>query len=117
MEKDININIFKPVGDFMTKDVKMKKILIAIWFVATFGFLFLLKIVADPNEVVQLTLNTGEVITQVSGMSFLTETQFMGFPFHFWYSSQFCIALYIFLCYVYCKFIDKLEAEHGTKGN
>ncbi|MCD6526508.1 MAG: DUF4212 domain-containing protein [Desulfuromonas sp.] len=112
MEKDININFFKPVGDFMKKDVAIKKKIIVIWFLAVYGFLFLLKLVANPDETVQLTLNTGEVITQVSGMSFLTETQFLGFPFHYWYSSQFLIALFIGLCYWYCKFIDKLESEY-----
>ena len=113
MEKDLNINFFKPVGEFMKKDVAMKKTILIIWFVAVYGFLFLLKLVANPADVVQVTLNTGEVITQVTGKSFLTETQFMGFPFHWWYSAQFCIALFILLCYVYCKFVDKLEAEHG----
>ena len=113
MEQDVNINFFKPVGDFMKKDVAMKKKLILVWFFATYGFLFLLKLVADPNDVVELTLGTGEVITQVTGKSFLTETQFLGFPFHWWYSAQFLILLFIGLCYIYCKFIDKLEAEHG----
>jgi putative solute:sodium symporter small subunit len=112
MSKDININFFRPVGDFMKKDVAMKKKLIVVWFLAVYGFLFLLKLVADPNETVELTLSTGEVITQVSGVSFLTEAQFMGFPFHYWYSSQFLIALFIGLCYIYCKFIDKLESEY-----
>lgn len=115
MEKDININFFRPVGDFMKKDVAMKKKLLVVWFVTVYGFLFLLKLVANPDDVVQLTLSTGEVITQVTGKSFLTETQFLGFPFHYWYSSQFLIALFIGLCYVYCKFIDKLEAEHDVK--
>ena len=50
MNKDLNINFFKPVGDFMKKDdVAMKKKLLIIWFVATYGFLFLLKLVADPG--------------------------------------------------------------------
>lgn len=113
MEKDININFFAPVGEFMTKDVAMKKKILVIWFVAVYGFLFLLRLVADSADTVQVKLNTGEIITQVSGKSFLTETNFLGFPFHWWFSAQFCIALFIFLCYWYCKFIDKLEAEHG----
>lgn len=113
MEKDININFFRPVGEFMTKDVRMKKTVLVIWFLAVYGFLFLLRLVADAKDVVPLKLNTGEVITQVTGKSFLTETQFLGFPFHWWFSAQFCILLFIVLCYWYCKFIDKLEAEHS----
>jgi putative solute:sodium symporter small subunit len=113
MEKDLNINFFRPVGDFMTKDVNMKKLVLIIWGVATYGFLILLVLVGDPNVTTEVTLNTGEVVTQVAGKSFLTETTFLGFPFHYWYSAQFCIILYIFLCWWYCKFIDKLEAEHS----
>ncbi len=115
MEKDININFFKPVGEFMARDVKMKKLIIVIWAVFSYGFLLLLKLVADPEATVEVTLSTGEVVTQVSGKSFLTETQFLGFPFHYWYSAQFCILLFIFLCWWYCKFIDKLEAEFSSK--
>jgi len=111
--KDININYFRPVGAFMTKDVHMKSIILIIWAVMTYGFQFLLKAVADPNDTVQIKLNTGEMVTQVSGKSFLTEMQFLGFPFHYWYSAQFLIALFIFLCWWYCKFIDKLEKEHA----
>ncbi|MEJ2201488.1 MAG: DUF4212 domain-containing protein [Desulfuromonadaceae bacterium] len=111
--QDININFFRPVGDFMTKDVTMTKIILLVWFVAVYGFLFLLKLVADPNVTAQVTLSTGEVVTQVVGKSFLTETRFLGFPFHFWYSAQFCIALFIVQCWWYCKFSDKLEAEYG----
>ncbi|MFO7832040.1 MAG: DUF4212 domain-containing protein, partial [Desulfuromonadaceae bacterium] len=94
MEKDLNINFFRPVGDFMTKDVNMKKLILVIWGVATYGFLLLLVVMGDPNVTTEVTLNTGEVITQVAGKSFLTETQFLGFPFHYWYSAQFCIVLY-----------------------
>lgn len=111
--RDLNINFFRPVGEFMKKDVAMKKRIIAIWFIATYGFLWLLQLVADPTDTVTVTLNTGQVIQQVTGKSFLTETQFFGFPFHYWFHAQFCIALFIGLCYWYCKFIDKLEAKRS----
>lgn len=111
--QDININFFKPVGEFMTKDVAMTKIILAVWFVAVYGFLFLLVMVADPNDTVQVTLSTGEVVTQVTGKSFLTEMRFLGFPFHYFYMAEFCIALFIAQCWWYCKFSDDLEAKHG----
>ncbi|GAB4274590.1 MAG: DUF4212 domain-containing protein [Deferrisomatales bacterium] len=110
--QDININFFRPVGEFMKKDVGMKKIILSIWFIGIYGFLFILRMFADPESTVEVTLNTGEVIHQVTGRSFLTETQFLGFPFHYWYHAQFGILMFIVLCYVYCKFIDKLETEH-----
>lgn len=111
--KDININFFKPVGEFMTRDVTMSKIILAVWIVAVYGFLLLLVMAADPNDTVQVTLSTGEVITQVTGKSFLTEMRFLGFPFHYFYMTWFCIALFIAQCWWYCKFSDNLEAELG----
>jgi len=113
MPQDININFFRPVGDFMTKDVTMTKWILLIWFVAVYGFLLLLVLVADPNDVAQVKLSTGEMVTQVTGKSFLTETRFLGFPFHYFYMAWFCIALFIAQCWWYCRFSDKLEAEHG----
>lgn len=107
-----HINFFKPVGEFMTKDVRMKKSILAVWFLGNFGMLFLLRFFADPTDTVQVTLNTGEIVNQLTGKSFITEFQFLGFPFHYWYSAQFVIALFVGLCYCYCKFIDKLEASH-----
>ena len=109
MEKDININFFKPVGDFMKRDVAMKKIIIVIWFLISFGFMFLLRIVANPN--VTVTLEDGT--TRVVGESFLTKMQFLGFPFHYWFSAQFAILGFILLCLWYCKFVEKLEKEMG----
>lgn len=107
-----NINFFRPVGEFMTKDVQVKKLILLIWFFGTFGILFALSFFSDPSDTVQLTLNTGEVVQQLTGKSFLTEMQFIGFPFHYWYSAQFTLVMFIALCYAYCKFIDKLEAKH-----
>jgi putative solute:sodium symporter small subunit len=107
-----NINFFKPVGEFMTRDVRMKKLILLVWFFGNFGMLFALRFFADPADTVEVTLNTGKVVQQLTGKSFLTETAFLGFPFHYWYSAQFVIFLFIGLCYAYCKFIDKLEAKH-----
>ena len=107
-----NINFFKPVGEFMTRDVRMKRLILLVWFFGNFGMLFALRFFADPTDTVEVTLNTGEVVRQLTGKSFLTETPFLGFPFHYWYSAQFVILMFVGLCYMYCKFIDKLEAKH-----
>jgi uncharacterized membrane protein len=34
--------------------------------------------------------------------SFLTNTRFLGFPFHYFYSAVFLLILFIFLCWLYC---------------
>lgn len=45
--------------------------------------------------------------------SFLTDTKFLGFPFHYFYSAVFLLILFVGLCWVYCKITDKLNAKFG----
>ena len=42
-----NINFFKPVGEFMTRDVRMKRLILLVWFFGNFGMLFALRFFAD----------------------------------------------------------------------
>ena len=39
--------------------------------------------------------------------SVLTDTTFLGFPFHYFYTAVFLLILFIGLCYAYCVQIDK----------
>lgn len=45
--------------------------------------------------------------------SALTDTNFMGFPFHYWYTAQFLLILFVLLCLVYAKLIDRVLIKHG----
>jgi len=47
----------------------------------------------------------------VHNQSFLTDTKFLGFPFHYFYSSVFLLILFVGLCLVYCIKIDRLNAK------
>lgn len=38
--------------------------------------------------------------------SVLTDTPFLGFPFHYWYTAQFLLILFVGLCWVFCKMTD-----------
>ncbi|MFW5656531.1 MAG: hypothetical protein ACOC31_01155 [Bacteroidota bacterium] len=39
--------------------------------------------------------------------SVLTDTEFLGFPFHYFYTAVFLLILFIGLCYFYCIIIDR----------
>lgn len=64
-----------------------------------------------------LTRETKEVIPGimkkylVHNQSFLTDTKFLGFPFHYFYTSVFLLILFIGLCLTYCIKIDLLNAK------
>ncbi len=48
----------------------------------------------------------------VHNQSVLTDTIFLGFPFHYFYSAVFLLALFVIICLVYCKAIDKVMKKH-----
>lgn len=43
--------------------------------------------------------------------SVLTDTVFLGFPFHYFYTAVFLLAFFIGLCWIYCYRTDKLHAK------
>ncbi len=49
----------------------------------------------------------------IHNRSALTDFTFMGFPFHYWYTSQFLLILFIVLCFVYSKVITVIMVKHG----
>ncbi len=51
----------------------------------------------------------------VHNQSVLTDTKFMGFPFHYWYTAQFLLILFVFLCLVYAKVIDSANKKFDFK--
>lgn len=48
----------------------------------------------------------------IHNQSFLTDFRFLGFPFHYWYTAQFLLILFVVLCVVYAVAIDKLNKKH-----
>lgn len=48
----------------------------------------------------------------IHNQSFLTDFTFLGFPFHYWYSAQFLLILFVVLCLIYAVAIDKLNAKY-----
>ncbi len=47
----------------------------------------------------------------VHNQSFLTDTKFLGFPFHYFYTAVFLLMLFISLCLIYCFRTDKINRE------
>lgn len=43
----------------------------------------------------------------------LTNFTFLGFPFHYWYTAQFLLILFVLLCLFYSIKIDKIHAKHN----
>ena len=46
--------------------------------------------------------------------SVLTDTVFLGFPFHYFYTAIFLLVLFVVLCWVYCFIIDRVHTKMGT---
>lgn len=50
----------------------------------------------------------------IHNQSVLTDTKFLGFPFHYFYTSVFLLILFVGLCWVYCVLIDRLDKRLKT---
>lgn len=49
----------------------------------------------------------------IHNQSFLTDFKFLGFPFHYFYTAEFLLFLFIFLCLVYHLRIENLQKKLG----
>jgi len=48
----------------------------------------------------------------IHNQSFLTDFKFLGFPFHYWYTAQFLLILFVLLCLYYAVSIDRMNDEY-----
>ena len=51
----------------------------------------------------------------IHNRSALTDATFLRFPFHYWYTAQFLLILFIVLCLVYAKVTDKTNKRLGIE--
>jgi len=49
----------------------------------------------------------------IHNRSVLTDFQFFGFPFHYWYTAQFLLILFVGLCFTYAMMINRVMIKHG----
>ncbi len=92
------VNLFAPKKGYMGGEVAVILMILVGWGVMTFGFQFLLYLLAAP---------TGE--------SFLTHYTFFNLPFHFWFTGQFLPLWFIILCVVFNIYIDRLSYRHSRR--
>jgi uncharacterized membrane protein len=48
----------------------------------------------------------------IHNQSFLTDTIFLGFPFHYFYTALFLLTLFVVICLVYCRVIDTIMKKY-----
>lgn len=48
----------------------------------------------------------------VHNQSVLTDIRFLGFPFHYWYTAQFLLILFVVLCVIYAVVIEKRNTKY-----
>lgn len=71
---------------------------------------------------VNVTALTDETLTRlpsimakylIHNQSVLTDTKFLGFPFHYFYNAVFLLILFVGLCWLYCIRTDKRDIKLG----
>lgn len=93
-----NVNFFKPKKGYMRDEVRIILLILFGWVAATFGFQFLLWLLADAK-----------------GESFLTLRTFFTLPFHFWFTGQFLPLWFIILCVIFNIYTDRLTESHSRR--
>ncbi|MBN2416261.1 DUF4212 domain-containing protein [bacterium] len=48
----------------------------------------------------------------VHNQNALTDFRFLGFPFHYWYTAQFLLIMFVILCLIYALMIDRMNVKH-----
>ncbi len=51
----------------------------------------------------------------VHNQSVLTDTNFLGFPFHYFYTAVFLLILFVGLCWLYCVRTDMFNKKYGIE--
>ncbi len=51
----------------------------------------------------------------IHNRSVLTDTPFLGFPFHYWYTAQFLLILFVGLCWLFCFLTDRSNRKFNLE--
>lgn len=96
--EDLRINFFRPRPGFMRKEVTIIWVTLAAWAIMTFGMPIHLAFVhTDPTRT-------------------LAEAPYIfGIPAYFWFSGQFLILWFIFLCFIFNVLIDWLSSSYRRR--
>ncbi|MCP4050238.1 MAG: DUF4212 domain-containing protein [bacterium] len=67
--------------------------------------------VLSRNEAKQIPVLMKKYL--IHNRSVLTDTKFLGFPFHYFYTSVFLLILFVVMCWSYCFIIQKVNTKLG----
>lgn len=67
---------------------------------------------ADMPELVKSSLPQIMDTYLIHNRNVLTDAKFIGFPFHYWYTAQFLLIMFVLLCLIYAIIIDRLHKKH-----
>ena len=87
----LDINFFSPKQEKVKAEAKAAKIIIILWFCATFLTPIIIALTGGPTGL----------------DSFLCKIKFLGFPFHYWLVAQGSTIGYVVLCWLFVKLWNK----------
>lgn len=96
--EDLRINFFRPRKGFMRKEVTIIWITLIAWALLTFGM---------PIHLATTHTDPGSTLSSVPYI--------FGIPAYFWYSGQFLILWFIFLCFIFNVLIDWLTSSYRRR--
>ncbi len=96
--EDLRINFFRPRPGFMRKEVTIIWITLSAWALLTFGI---------P---IHLAINHVDPVETLARVPYL-----LGVPAYFWFSGQFLILWFIFLCFFFNILIDWLSSSYRRR--
>ena len=96
--EDLRVNFFRPRAGFMRKEVTIIWVALAAWGIMTFGM---------P---IHLWLTHDDPVRTLSEVPYV-----FGIPVYFWYSGQFLILWFIFLCFFFNTLIDWLSSSYRRR--
>lgn len=77
----------------------------------------LLPLELKPDLVQPLSVEDQQAVNGIMDLylihnqSVLTDAKFLGFPFHYWYTAEFLLILFVFLCWLYCIRIERIHKK------
>ncbi len=77
------------------------------------GDLLSYSMISNPSEEYSDELPVIMELYLVHNQSFLTDMRFLGFPFHYWYTAQFLLILFVGLCWIYAFQTDRSNKQYN----
>jgi putative solute:sodium symporter small subunit len=93
------VNLFRPKKGYMTEEVVIIFTALFGWGGMTFGFQFFVGLLNGSSRQGNL----------------LSGFHIFNLPFHFWFTAQFLPLWFVFLCFMFNVYIDRLTERHSRR--